>query len=147
MLLKVFPEKFCVLRSRKNLCIILASTFYAALHLRVGGTQTQIFAITNHWPVQDAVCFLRLKAAKNSGNYKYLLISKLSQSRKIRRANFATKRGSEIVWTSDLLGSANTRLLVINVLGWKSAPLEIRNSRPTYQADYYVSIQRDRSVN
>jgi hypothetical protein len=48
---------------------------------------------------------------------------KLSQSGKIREATFATKRGPEIIWRSERLGSANTRLLAIKEYGLESAVL------------------------
>jgi hypothetical protein len=33
--------------------------------LRVGGQQIQALTIISHWPVQDAVCILKIKVAKN----------------------------------------------------------------------------------
>jgi hypothetical protein len=41
--------------------VILALISSAALHFRVGGTQTQASAVINHWPVQDASYVLRRK--------------------------------------------------------------------------------------
>jgi hypothetical protein len=46
--------------AKKKLREILAQTSCAALHLRIGGRHRH-----NHSPVQDAVCVLRLKVAKN----------------------------------------------------------------------------------
>jgi hypothetical protein len=68
-------------------------------------------------------CCLHLKVQSHQefpvdwqlGNYRGLKIFKLSQSGKIREVNFAAERGPGILWISETLGSANTRLLVIKV--------------------------------
>jgi hypothetical protein len=77
------------------------SSFLAALYFRVGGPQIQVLAIISHWLVQDAVCVLRLKIAKNfqfSENHDItkILIFPLGQLGKIREATFAAKGGLEI---------------------------------------------------